>query len=180
MYLHITKIKINIYIFYTSYGTAMNGQSIPLSHLIELKSECSNYCHLYWNYGLYVHRKQNPWEAIRLFFFSSSSALLGGSQFWGSGCKTFAPYSLPSSPHPSPLHLQARRRTEKHPKHLCTQVQGLHLGEWRVYQVQKMVQVSSDALFSPRKFHSCKSHWFLCFSPTFFLEQGLITVGVGG
>lgn len=71
MFLHIIKIKINIYIFYTSYGTAMNGQSILLSHLTELKSECSKYCHLYWNYGLYVHRKQNPWEAVRLFFFFS-------------------------------------------------------------------------------------------------------------
>lgn len=60
MYLHIIKIKINIYIFYTSYGTATNGQSIPLSHLTELKSECSKHCHLYWNYGFYVHRKQNP------------------------------------------------------------------------------------------------------------------------
>lgn len=58
MYLCIIKIKINIYIFYTSYGTAMNGQSIPLSHLTELKSECSEYCHLYWNYGLYVHGKK--------------------------------------------------------------------------------------------------------------------------
>lgn len=46
MYLHIIKIKINIYIFYTSHGTAMNGQSIPLSHLTELKSECSKYGHL--------------------------------------------------------------------------------------------------------------------------------------
>lgn len=72
MYLHIIKIKINIYIFYTSYGTATNGQSIPLSHLTELKSECSEYCHLYWNYGLYVHgKKKNPWEAIRLYFFFS-------------------------------------------------------------------------------------------------------------
>lgn len=60
MYLHIIKIKINIYIFYTRDGTAMNGQSIPLSHLTELKSACSGRCRLYWNYGLYVHRKQNP------------------------------------------------------------------------------------------------------------------------
>lgn len=129
MFLHIIKIKINIYIFYTSYGTAMNGQSIPLSHLTELKSECSKYCHLYWNYGLYVHRKQNPWEAVRLFFFffSSSSALLGGSQFWGSGCKTFAPYSLPSFRRPS--HLTCRRGVpllREHPEHLCTRVHGTH------------------------------------------------------
>lgn len=31
MYLHIIKIKINIYIFYTSYRTAMDGQSIPFT-----------------------------------------------------------------------------------------------------------------------------------------------------
>ena len=69
MYLHIIKIKINIYIFYTSYGTAMNGQSIPLSHLTELKSECSKYCHLYWNYGLYVHGKQKSLRSHLTFFF---------------------------------------------------------------------------------------------------------------
>lgn len=125
MYLHIIKIKINIYIFYTSYGTAMNGQSILLSHLTELKSECSKHGHLYCNYGLYVHRKQNPWEAIRLFFFffSSSSALLGGSQFWGSGCKTFAPCSSPPTPvlpRPSPTSStgQVRSLLCKHPGQL--------------------------------------------------------------
>lgn len=31
MYLHIIKIKINIYIFYTSYGTAMNDPSFTLN-----------------------------------------------------------------------------------------------------------------------------------------------------
>lgn len=77
---------------------------------------------------------------------------------------------LSHPPRTLPTSSAGRRSTEKHPKHLCTQVHGLHLGEWRVYQVQKMIQVSSDALFSPRKFHSRKSHWFLCFSPTFFLH----------
>lgn len=108
MYLHIIKIKINIYIFYTSYGTAMNGQSIPLSHLTELKSECSKHGHLYWTMAFMCTENKIPEKPFDFFFFSSSSALLGGSQFWGSGCKTFAPCSLPSSPCPSPLHLCAR------------------------------------------------------------------------
>lgn len=86
MYLHIIKIKINIYIFYTRDGTAMNISRSLLHIEQELKSECARRCHLDWNYGLCGHGKQNPWEAIRHFFFfflsfSSSSSLLGGSQF---------------------------------------------------------------------------------------------------
>lgn len=32
------------------------------------------------------------------------------------------------------------------------------------------VPVSSHALLAPWKFHSHECHWFLCFSPTFFLD----------
>ena len=107
------------------------------------------------------------------FFLSSSSSspLLGGSQFWGSGCETFAPCSLPSSPHPF-VTSSAGQVCSFLWKHLDTarfQVHGTHLGAWQVYQEGKMVRVSSDALFSPRKFHGQKGHWCLCFSPTFFL-----------
>lgn len=101
MYLHIIKIKINIYIFYTSYGTAMDGQSIPFT-LNRTEIWVPSTLSPALNYGLDVHGKQNPWEAIRLF--SSSSALLGGPvlrfRLWNI-CSIFSPLlclPLPSSP----------------------------------------------------------------------------------
>lgn len=45
------------------------------------------------------------------------------------------------------------------------------LGARRAHQGQEMSQsVPSHALLIPWKFHSHECHWFLCFSPTFFLE----------
>lgn len=45
------------------------------------------------------------------------------------------------------------------------------LGSRRAHQGQEMSQsVPSHALLTPWKFHSHECHWFLCFSPTFFLE----------
>lgn len=109
MYLCIIKIKINIYIFYTSYGTAMNGQSIPLSHLTELKSECSEYCHLYWNYGLYVHGKkkkipEKPFDFIIFSFLQVALSLEDHSSevqvvkhLLHSLSRPFPPCNLPAS-----------------------------------------------------------------------------------
>ena len=87
----------------------MNGQSIPLSHLTELKSECSEYCHLYWNYGLYVHGKkkkipEKPFDCIIFSFLQVALSLEDHSSevqvvkhLLHSLSRPFPPCNLPAS-----------------------------------------------------------------------------------
>lgn len=155
MYLCIIKIKINIYIFYTSYGTAMNGQSIPLSHLTELKSECSEYCHLYWNYGLYVHRKkkkipEKPFDFIIFSFLQVALSLEDHSSEVQVVKHLLHSLSRPFPPlHPPCLiyRLGVLPRTKTPWTHMHANSQNTP-GSVRVCQVQKMVQVHSDAILS--------------------------------
>lgn len=76
---------------------------------------------------------------------------------------------LHSFSHPSPAPSPSGTLLPSSSRHKLGSVEGQPVGPGRPAPLSAL-----------QKFHSHKSHWFLCFSPTFFLEQGLITVGVGG
>lgn len=153
MYLCIIKIKINIYIFYTSYRTAMNGQSIPLSFnrteiwvlwilppVLELWLICAR-------------KKKNPTRSHSTLLFSFLQVALSLEDH-SSEVQVVKhllhSLSRPFPPATSPPHLQARCAPlhKKHPEHTCTRIHRTRLGVWRACQVQKMVQVKPDAIFS--------------------------------
>lgn len=116
MYLHIIKIKINIYIFYTSDGTAMNGQSIPLSHLTELKSAL-NTATCTGTMAYMCTENKIPEKPFDYFFFSFLQVALSLEDH--SSEVQVVKYLLHilshPPPYPSPHHLQARH-AEKHPQ----------------------------------------------------------------
>lgn len=118
MYLHIIKIKINIYIFYTSDGTAMNGQSIPLSHLTELKSAL-NTATCTGTMAYMCTENKIPEKPFDFFFFFFSFLQVALSLEDHSSEVQVVKHLLHilshPSPHHSPPHLQARR-AEKHPR----------------------------------------------------------------
>lgn len=153
----------------------MNGQSIPLSHLTELKSECSEYCHLYWNYGLYVHGKKK--KSLRshstllffLFFKQRSPWRITVLRFRLSNtCSIVSPVLFP--PATSPPHLQARC-APLHKSTLNTHAREFTEHAWECGGLARYRRWSRCILmlFAPWKSHSRRSHWFLCFSPAFFL-----------
>lgn len=70
---------------------------------------------------------------------------------------------------PPPPHLFPNLPKSILQARVVTQVHRTRWGECRGSARCKKWSRCSDALFSPWKFHSHKHHWFLCFSPTFFL-----------
>lgn len=75
MYLRVIKIKIKIYIFYTIYGATVNGHLIPLSHLKELKSECSKHSHPTGTMAFMCTEENIPEKPFDFFFLQVALSL---------------------------------------------------------------------------------------------------------
>lgn len=176
MYLCIIKIKINIYIFYTSFhGTAMNGQSIPLSHLTELEIWVLWILPPVLELWLICARKKKSLRSsfdFIIFFFLQVALSFGGSQFWGSGHKHLLhSLSRPFPPATSPApHLQARCAP-------CTKAPWTHMHA-NSQNTPGSVEGLPGTEDGPGAFWCYFLHGnptavevtgFLCFSPAFFL-----------
>lgn len=155
MYLCIIKIKINIYIFYTSYGTAMNGQSIPLSHLQNWNLSALNTatCTGIMAYMCTEKKKKIPEKPFDFIIFSFLQVALSLEDH--SSEVQVVKHLLHSLSHPfPPLHpprliyrLGVLPRMKTPWTHMHANSQNTP-GSVRVCRVQKMVQVRSDAIFS--------------------------------